>query len=48
MTMLGWLGATKLGHWLGVLHKTGSLMSSWILKTNAPSCLDDSTTGDEH
>ena len=25
------LGETKLGHWLGVSHRVGSLMSYWIL-----------------
>ena len=29
------MGETKMGRWLGVSHKTGSLMSSWIL---TPSC----------
>ena len=29
------MGETKMGRWLGVSHKTGSLMSFWIL---TPSC----------
>ena len=29
------MGKTKMGRWLGVLHRTGSLMSFWIL---TPSC----------
>ena len=29
------MGETKMGRWLGVSHKTGSLMSCWIL---TPSC----------
>ena len=29
------MGETKIGRWLGVSHKTGSLMSFWIL---TPSC----------
>ena len=28
------LGETKLGHWLGVSHRIGSLMSYWILTIN--------------
>ena len=29
------MGETKMGRWLGVTHKTGSLMSFWVLM---PSC----------
>ena len=34
------LGETKLGHWLGVSHRVGSLMSYWVLtqKGNVISC----------
>ena len=28
------LGPTKLGRWLGVVHKVGGLMSYWILTVN--------------